>query len=90
MSIHLHPYSEDLLALAAGRAVRHAADRLPDLSSIVVLVADTLASSSLRAHLSTQALQAGHTAVLGLRITTLRDWIETRMADDQPPLNDPE
>ncbi|MBU2478650.1 MAG: DNA helicase, partial [Gammaproteobacteria bacterium] len=89
MSIRLFPYHEDLLATAAARTLQQAAAQLPDLSSVVILVADTLASNSLRTTLCAQAQQAGHAALLGLRITTLRDWIESSGADDQPPLNEP-
>ena len=89
MSIHLYPYHEDLLSKAAERTLQQTAASLPDLSSVVILVADTLASSSLRATLCDQAQHAGHAALLGLRISTLRDWIESGTVDDQPPLNEP-
>lgn len=89
MSIHLYPYHEDLLAQAAAQALRHSAAKLPDLSCAIILVADTLAATSLRATLCDQARQAGHAALIGLRINTLRDWIESTTVDDQPPLNEP-
>lgn len=89
MSIHLYPYQEDLLAQAAAQVLRHSTSTLPDLSNVVILVADTLAATSLRATVCEQARQAGHAALIGLRISTLRDWIESSSVDDQPPLNEP-
>ncbi|HEY9198964.1 MAG TPA: PD-(D/E)XK nuclease family protein [Gammaproteobacteria bacterium] len=87
MSVHIHPYSEDLLAQAAQQILRHAAP--PDLSGIVVLMADTLHAPVLQQQVIRQAQQHGHAAVLGLRVTTLRDWIETSAPDSGTPLGDP-
>jgi ATP-dependent helicase/nuclease subunit B len=89
MSLHLHPYHADLLTATAARVLRQAADALPDLSSVVVLVADALAAGQLRARLGTLAAQQGHAALLGLRVTTLRDWVEAQTPDERPPLNEP-
>lgn len=87
MSVHIHPYSEDLLARAAEHALRHA--RPPDLSQVIVLMADPLAAAGLQRQILQHARTAGHAAVLGLRITTLRDWIESRVPDTVAPLGDP-
>lgn len=89
MNLQYHPYHEDLLAHTAERVLRQAADALPDLSSVAVLASDPLAAAQLRARLCTQAEQRGHAALLGLRVTTLRDWIETRTPDERAPLNEP-
>jgi ATP-dependent helicase/nuclease subunit B len=89
MSLLLHPYDEDLLACTAEQILRQAADCLPDLSAVVVLVADVLAAAPLRARLGALAARQGHTALLGLRVTTLRDWVEARTPDARPPLNEP-
>ena len=88
MSLLLYPYSEDLLSRAAERVLDRAAACLPDLSKVVVLVADVLAVAPLRAHLVAQARRRGHAALLGPRVTGLRDWIETQTPDEQTPLND--
>ncbi|MFA7387958.1 MAG: PD-(D/E)XK nuclease family protein [Thiohalobacteraceae bacterium] len=88
MSLRLHPYSDDLLARSAERVLTHAASELPDLSGSVVLVADALAATPLRAQLNSAAQRRGHTTLLGLRVTTLRDWVDSRIPEEQPPLND--
>lgn len=87
MSVHLHPYSEDLLAGAAQQVLRRCAP--PDLSGVVVLVADALHAPFLQQQVLRQAREQGLTAVLGLRITTLRDWIEACAPDVSTPLGDP-
>lgn len=87
MSVHIQPYSEDLLVRAAEHALRHA--QPPDLSQVVVLMVDPLAAADLQRQILQRARAAGHAAVLGLRITTLRDWIESRVPDTATPLSDP-
>ncbi|MBI5460593.1 MAG: PD-(D/E)XK nuclease family protein [Gammaproteobacteria bacterium] len=100
MSLFLHAYSEDLLARAAERCLYHAAAQCPDLSRVVVLVADSLASRALRVQISALAQARGHPALLGLRILTLRAWIDNGIdngiengspdsPDTDPPLSDP-
>lgn len=87
MSVHIHPYSEDLLARAAEHTLLLAPP--PDLSGVVVLLADPLSAAELQRQIIARARADGHDAVLGLRITTLRDWIETRVPDTAAPLGDP-
>ncbi|MFP5505224.1 MAG: PD-(D/E)XK nuclease family protein [Gammaproteobacteria bacterium] len=89
MTLHLLPYHADLLGAAAERILEQAAPALPDLSAVVVLLPDTLAAASLRARLCAQAERRGHSALLGLRVTTLRDWIESQTPEERPPLNEP-
>ncbi|MFN2308891.1 MAG: PD-(D/E)XK nuclease family protein [Gammaproteobacteria bacterium] len=89
MSLRLFPYHSDLLEHLAEQVLHQAADSLPDLSAVVVLVPETLAASPLRAALSQRAAQRGHAAVLGLRVSTLRDWVETRTVEQRAPLNEP-
>ena len=88
MSLLLYPYSEDLLMRAAERVLNQATATLPDLTSVVVLVADPLAAAPLRASLVAQARQRGQAALLGPRVTSLRDWVETQAPDGRAPLND--
>lgn len=87
MSVHLYPYSEDLLARSAARLLER--EPLPDLSGVVVLLADALHAPALRQRVVHAASERGHPAVLGLRIHTLRDWIEIRALDDIAPLCEP-
>ncbi|MBI5039954.1 MAG: hypothetical protein HZB57_01700 [Gammaproteobacteria bacterium] len=89
MSLFLYAYNEDLLARAAERCLHHAAAECPDLTRVVVLVADGLAAGALRAQIGAHAHAQGHPALLGLRILTLRDWIEGGSPDTDPPLSDP-
>ena len=87
MSLHLLPYHTNLLAAAAAHVIERAGAALPDLSDVVILVADTLAAAPLRAQCLEAAAAVGHNALLGLRICTLREWIEARVVDTQAPLN---
>jgi ATP-dependent helicase/nuclease subunit B len=92
MTLHLVPYHEDLLEHAAEAILRHAHDSLPDLSAHVALLPDILTAPFLRARLNARAQTLGHAALLGLRITTLRAWIEAGSvdpADARMPLSEP-
>lgn len=92
MTLHLFPYHEDLLEHAADVILRHVRHSLPDLSGGVVLLPDALTAPLLRARLGAQAQALGHAALLGLRVTTLRAWIEAdgaRHADTRAPLSEP-
>lgn len=87
MSIHLYPFGENLLARAAERLLDLAAP--PDLSDVVVLLGDTLHAPALQHDVVKRAHALGHAAVLGLRIATLRSWVEGRSADVDAPLGEP-
>lgn len=70
----LVPYGQDPLAALAARVVAAHAERLPDLADITVLLPRGRAAARLRQCLLEAAAAAGHTALLGPHITTLRDW----------------
>ncbi|MFA7592713.1 MAG: PD-(D/E)XK nuclease family protein [Thiohalobacteraceae bacterium] len=92
MTLHLLPYHEDLLERAAQVILRQARDSLPDLSGYIALLPDVLTAPLLRARLAAQAQTLGHRALLGLRVTTLRTWIEAGGADPaetRTPLSEP-
>lgn len=93
MSLFLYAYGEDLLARAAEHCLHQATTTVPDLSTVVMLVADGLTADALRAHIGTRAHAQGHSALLGLRILTLRAWInngiENGSPDTEQPLSDP-
>ncbi|OGT18761.1 MAG: hypothetical protein A2V90_04525 [Gammaproteobacteria bacterium RBG_16_57_12] len=72
------PYHQDLLAALAHTLLQHHAQHLPDLSRCSILLPGLDAAPRLRGLLLEQAAQAGHQALLGPEITTLRDWINTQ------------
>ncbi len=76
--IHWVPYADDPLAVTAARLLARCRSQLPDLDSVVVLLAERQAGARLRRHLQTQAEQCGHQGLLGPHIDTLRGWVEAQ------------
>ena len=89
MSLLIYPYGEDLLAHAAERCLHQAAAQLPNLSRVVLLVSDGQATTALQTQISVRAQTLGHSALLGLHITTLPDWIQNGSAETHTPLSNP-
>ncbi len=77
-AIHWVPYAGDPLAVTAARLLARCQTHLPDLDSVVVLLADRQAGARLRRHLQTLAEQRGYPALLGPHINTLRGWVESQ------------
>lgn len=71
----LVPYGEDPIAVIADRVIHDHADRLPDLTSVTVLVGAPQGIAKLRQHLLRAAGQHGCSALLGPCITSLRDYV---------------
>ncbi|MHB8473180.1 MAG: PD-(D/E)XK nuclease family protein [Gammaproteobacteria bacterium] len=80
-------YRDDALAVAAARLMARLAQQLPDLSTVVVLLADTKGAARLRQHLQSQAEQRGYPALLGPRIDTLRGWVDSHALSTRPVLS---
>lgn len=77
-AIHWVPYADDPLAVTAARLLARCQAHLPDLDSVVVLLAERQAGARLRQHLQTLAEQRGYSALLGPHIDTLRGWVEAQ------------
>ncbi len=77
-AIHWVPYADDPLAVTAVRLLARCQAQLPDLDSVVVLLAERQAGARLRRHLQSLAEQRGHSALLGPHIDTLRGWVEAQ------------
>lgn len=73
-SIYLVPYKDDPLALLAQHILSDYSQQLPDLTEVVVLLAEPHAARRLRHHLLQQAEQLGHYALLCPQVYRLRDW----------------
>lgn len=86
MTVHLYPYSTDLMAAAAAHLMRETIDL--DFSRWVILVPDRLGATALRNQCLQQAAANQRPAVLGLQICSLHDWIDATVVDTQIPLNE--
>lgn len=73
---HLAPAADTLAVLAEQLLADHA-DRLPLLESVVVLLPEREAAPRLRRLLLAGAAARGHQALLGPRLLTLDDWLDT-------------
>lgn len=80
-------WGDDPLAVAATRLSVRAAAQFPDLSDVVVLLADNHAAGRLRQHLQALAEQRGCPALLGPHIETLRGWIDSQAIHTRPVLS---
>lgn len=80
-------WQDDPLAVVATRLIARAAQQLPDLTHIVVLLADSHAAARLRQHLQALVEQRGHPALLGPHIDTLRGWIDAHACQTRPVLS---
>lgn len=80
-------WDEDPLAITARRLGARAAAQFPDLSNIVILVADLHAAGRMRQQLQIVAEQHGCPALLGPHIATLRGWVEAQAIHTPPVLN---
>ncbi len=70
------PYHEDAAARLVQVILEEQADRLPCLDHVVILLADYQPGTRLRRLLVEAAEKAGHDALFGPRIFTLRDWAQ--------------
>ena len=77
-TIHWVSYADDPLTVTAARLLARCEAHLPDLDSVVVLLAERQAGAHLRRHLQTLAEQRGVNALLGPHIDTLRGWVEAQ------------
>ncbi len=91
-AIQLVRYSQDPLQVLAERLLADHQAILPNLSAVTVILAEPQAAPLLRACLLRLSTAAGHPALLGPRILTLRDWAksylpaDTRVCDPQVQL----
>ncbi|UCE89117.1 MAG: PD-(D/E)XK nuclease family protein [Pseudomonadota bacterium] len=70
----LVPYGQDPLVVLARRIIEEQAAKLPDLTDVTVLLPASRTAARLRQCLLDAADCAGHNALLGPHITTLREW----------------
>lgn len=73
--LQLLPWGDDPLRHLARRLLQQQAGTLPDLSRVVVLLAEAQAGPRLRRLLLEEAAPLGHDALLGPRIQTLQEWV---------------
>ncbi|OOZ38413.1 hypothetical protein BOW53_15665 [Solemya pervernicosa gill symbiont] len=73
--ITLLPRTEKALSVTAERILQNHHERLPDLSSVVVILPDLQAAPRLRRALQQGAEIRGHSALLGPTIETLSGWL---------------
>ena len=71
------PYHYDPVESLCQRLIQQFESQLPDLSSVSILMPDTHAASRLRKRLTHQANEIGVTALLGPKIQTLSQFIES-------------
>ncbi len=74
----LLPYDASLVHRLAEDIISNNQDRLPDLSHTVILVPDPACHADIRRALLAAADKTGCKGLLGLHISSLREWIEQR------------
>jgi ATP-dependent helicase/nuclease subunit B len=81
-AIQLVPYNQDPLQVLAECLLANHQAELPDLSAVTVILAEPQAAPLLRDCLLRLSAAQGHPALLGPRISTLRDWARSHLPPD--------
>lgn len=72
----LLPYDSCLINALAKDLIKHHQDRLPNLANTVILLPDPACHADMRKAILKAASQLGYEGVLGLQISSLRQWLE--------------
>ncbi|MAT64876.1 MAG: DNA helicase [Gammaproteobacteria bacterium] len=83
-AVQRHPWHSDLLATAAHAILARWGVHLPDLSRLNVILPQPLAASDLRRRLLEALPAGGPGSLLGPRLLTLSDYLDTHLDASQP------
>ncbi|BAZ94811.1 DNA helicase/exodeoxyribonuclease V, subunit B [Thiohalobacter thiocyanaticus] len=83
-TVQRHPWHTDLLAAAAHAILERWHEHLPDLSRLNVILPQPLAASDLRRRLLAALPAGGPGSLLGPRLLTLSDYLDTHLDAPQP------
>ena len=87
-TIHVLPYGQDILDEVAAHIIQSHQARLPDLTSVIVLLPSTQANTHFRKLLLKRAKPLGFSALLGPTVDTLTEWINKQATNQTPVLTE--